>query len=172
MKATFKLGKQEERAENRKWRKMKSKKLKKTKEMKKRKKMKEENKKKGRRREKAILLERSFWKSAPIQSRRGLQLKRRDGEPGRILGGGFSDVNYPSRFHPPHPHSGDERRIKWPMARLMPKIYTAEIGLLKEVSKEGCSLAWWDLLPSSVTRVEKCWHKVPLGQVSCRINYF
>jgi len=47
--------------------------------------------------------------------------------------GGFSDVDSPSlRIHSPHPRSpdaarGNERRIKWPMARLISKIYTAEI---------------------------------------------
>jgi len=47
--------------------------------------------------------------------------------------GGFSDVDSPSTTDPPAPSpalgtaKGNERRIKWPMARLIPKIYTAEI---------------------------------------------
>ncbi|EZA59980.1 hypothetical protein X777_16183 [Ooceraea biroi] len=47
--------------------------------------------------------------------------------------GGFSDVDSPSTTDPPvsspalDAARGNERRIKWPMARLIPKIYTAEI---------------------------------------------
>lgn len=47
--------------------------------------------------------------------------------------GGFSDVDSPSTTDPPASSPtldaawGNERRIKWPMARLIPKIYTAEI---------------------------------------------
>jgi len=58
--------------------------------------------------------------------------------------GGFSDVDSPSTTDPPAPSpalgmaKGDERRIKWPMARLIPKIYSAEI----EPQKDG-SLANW-----------------------------
>jgi len=47
--------------------------------------------------------------------------------------GGFSDVNSPSTTDPPASSPtldaarGNERRIKWPMVRLISKIYTAEI---------------------------------------------